>query len=109
MDTEPTWWQKLVKLDPALVRGFIVTLFGLIGAILKVTVLTGTVDTVVTFVLALFGLIAAVFIRPAVTPNAKVIVRDDTPLSDESTIVPGEATAKATDLYAVEQAAKQAG
>jgi hypothetical protein len=106
---EPTWWQKLVKLDPALVRGFIVTLFGLLGAVLKVTVLTGTVDTVVTFILALFGLVAAVFIRPSVTPNAKVIVADDTPLSPEATIVAGEAVAKPTDMHAVEQAAKVSG
>lgn len=105
---EGTWWQKLVKLDPALVRGFIVTLFGLLGAVLKVTVLDGTVDTVVTFVLAVFGLVAAIFIRPSVTPNAKVIVRDDAPLSSVSDIQPGPAVAKPTDAMKIERAAKVA-
>lgn len=107
MPNEPTWWQKLVKLDPALVRGFIVTVFALLATVLNKTIDDSTVQTVISFVVALFGLIAAIFIRPAVTPNAKVIVRDDTPLAETPTIVPGEAVVEAEDIGEVARAARE--
>ena len=90
-DENATWWERLLKLDPALVRGFVVTIIGLVGAVLKVTVLEGPVDSIVTFVLALFGILTAVLIRPAVTPNAKVVVRDETPLDEFPTLQAGSA------------------
>jgi len=108
MENDAPWWQKLVTLDPALVRGLILSIVALFGTVLKVTVLTGTADTIVTFVLSAFALVAAVWIRPSVTPNAKVVVYDDTPLAPVATIKPGEATVKAEDMMKVERAAKEA-
>lgn len=103
---EPTWWEKLLKLDPALVRGFIVTFFGMLALVLGHQYGTEDVETVINFVVGFLGLVAAVVIRPAVTPNAKVIVRDDTPLSAAPTIVAGEATVAPQYDHAVEKAAK---
>lgn len=104
---EPSWLERLVKLDPALVRGIIVSFFGLLALALGQQFGTEQVETVVSFVVGLFALVAAVFIRPAVTPNAKVIVMDDTPLSDKPTIQPGEATVPPQYDHAVEKAAKE--
>jgi hypothetical protein len=97
METEPTWWQRLIKLDPALVRGFIVTIVALGATVLNTTVTDDAVQTVVNFVIGLFALVAAIFIRPAVTPNAKVVTRDDTPLSATPTLVPGPAATALPD------------
>jgi hypothetical protein len=104
-ETEATWWEKLLKLDPALVRGFIVTVVGLIGAVLKVTVLEGTVDDIVTFVLALLGILAGILIRPSVTPNAKVVVRDATPLNEVPTLQAGAAVVAPEDKDTVAELA----
>lgn len=108
MESEAPWWEKLVKLDPALVRAFIVTVFALIAVTFNITVLDGTVENVINFVLALSSIIAAVWIRPAVTPNAKVLAYDDTPLSPQPTIKAGEATVPAETMGAVEKAVKEA-
>lgn len=107
MTDEPTWWEKLLKLDPALVRGAIVSIFALIGTALN-TQLDDTAQLVVSCVLALFALLASILIRPTVTPNAKVIVLDQTPLSEVPTIEAGEATVPAQFMGAVEKAAKEA-
>src|SRR5215203_4491216 len=99
MEQEATWWQRLLKLDPALVRGVVVTMFAIAGTLLKVKVLEGDADLIASGILSLFALLAAVLIRPSVTPNAKVIVRDDTPLSEVPTIEAGEATVPAEYAY----------
>ena len=109
MEQEATWWEKLLKLDPALVRGFIVTVFAIAGTVLKWKVLEGDADLIASGVLSLFALLAAILIRGGVTPNVKVIVRDDTPLNSVPTIEAGEATVPAEYAYEVEQAAKQVG
>ena len=103
---EPTWWQKLITLEPALVRGFVTTLFALLATFLNNAFVTGGAEDVINFVIALFALLSAVLIRGAVTPNAKVIVKDETPLEREPHIAPGEGTVRAQDIYKVEQAAK---
>ena len=105
----PSAFEKLIMMNPTLVRGFIVSAAGFLTAVLKVTVLEGQVDSIATFVLALFAMIAAVWIRPAVTPNAKVIVYDNTPLEANSQILPGEAVAVPTDMNQVEKAARVSG
>lgn len=104
---EPTWWEKLLKLEPSLVTGVIVSILGLIGAVLGVTIAPETVQNIITVVLGISALLAAVLIRGNVTANAKVIVRDDTPLSDVATIMAGPAVAKPEDMYAVEKAARR--
>lgn len=90
-DEETSWIKQLATLDPAVVRGLIVSVFGLIAAVAGVTIADGTVQNVITVVLGLLGILAAVVIRPAVTPNAKVVVKDETPLEPVATIVAGPA------------------
>lgn len=99
---EPSAWQKLVTLEPALVRGLIVSLFAVVASVLNVSFAQGTVENVINLVISLFALLAAVLIRGAVTPNAKVVVRDDTPLQDEATIAAGKATV--SPLYSTQVA-----
>lgn len=97
MNKEPSAWQKLVTLEPALVRGIIVSLFAVLASVLNTTFANGTVENVVNLVISTFALLAAVLIRGAVTPNAKVVVRDDAPLDKDPLIVPGDATV--SNLY----------
>lgn len=102
---EPTWWQKLLKLEPAVIRGFVVSLVAFLAVILGHKFADGDVETIINFVVTLFSLLAALWIRPAVTANNKVIVYDDTPLATVSTIKAGNVVATPTDMHAVEKAA----
>lgn len=106
---EPTWWQKLLKLEPAVIRGFIVSLVAFLAVILGHQFADKDVETIINFVVTLFSLLAALWIRPAVTANPKVIVYDDTPLASVSTIKSGDAVAAPTDMHAVEKAARRSG
>lgn len=107
-EVEATWWQKLLKLEPAVVTGFIVSFFALIGAVLGITFAEETVQNVITVVLGLTALLSTVLLRGKVTANSKVVVRDDTPLSNVSTIRSGPATVTTDDMHDVEAAARMA-
>jgi hypothetical protein len=91
------------------IRGFVVSLAAFLAVILGHKFADGDVETIINFVVTLFSLLAALWIRPAVVPNNKVIVYDDTPLATVSTIKPGDAVAAPTDMHAVEKAAKTSG
>lgn len=107
MTDELPWWQKLLKLEPAMVRAALVALSGILALILGNTVFDETaVNAILEFYTSVSALVAAFFIRPAVTANAKVIVRDDTPLSATPTIVAGEAVTDAATMPAVVEAAQ---
>ena len=55
------------------------------------------------------ALIAAVWIRPSVTPNVKVIAYNDTPLQAQSTILAGEVIVAPEEMHLVEKAARTDG
>jgi hypothetical protein len=84
--------ERLTTLEPAMIRGFIVTVFGLVAAIFGTQIDSQTVDLVITFVLALLGLITALFIRPSVTANKKVLAYIRDPLERPIDIEPGLAS-----------------
>lgn len=92
MDDQPTWWQKLLELDPALVRGFVVTVFALAGTLLGKQFGDDTVQNVIQFVTILSGLLAAVLIKPKVTANAKVLAYLPKPYAEPTVVASGEAT-----------------
>lgn len=97
MVNEATFFTKLFALQPAVVRGFIVTVIGLIAASTGAVIDDKTTTLIITFVMSLLGIGAALFIKPAVTPNAKVVVADDTPLDTVSTLKSGPAVSNASD------------
>lgn len=109
MDTDASWWERLLTLNPTLVRGAVVSGVALVGTVLNKQFVDGTAETVISAFLGLSALLAAVLIKPKVTPNVKVLVRDDTPLDAQPTIVAGEATVPAQFAHEVEVAAKTAG
>lgn len=102
---DPSAWQKLITLEPALLRGLIVSAFAVVASVLNTAFAQGTIENFVNLVISTFALLAAVLIRNSVTPNAKVVVRDDTPLQDEATIVAGEATVSPAYSMRVAEAA----
>lgn len=91
-DDNGTWWQRLLKLDPAIFRGILVAVAALLLQVVGHTVVDDSViDAIIDIFTGVSAIVAAVTIRPAVTPNAKVVVRDDTPLARVSTLQPGPA------------------
>lgn len=92
MEQEVPWWQKVLKLEPALIRGVLVALAALLLQIFGKTIIeAGMVDAVIDFFTSISALVAALMIRAGVTPNAKVLLRDDTPLATVTTLASGEA------------------
>lgn len=108
MPETPTLWEKLFKLSPAVVRSFILTLVGLAASVGVVAIDDKQTSLIVNFVLAFFALGAGLVIKPAVTPNAKVVIRDETPLASVSTLVPGDAVPAAASNAEILDAAKVA-
>lgn len=90
MNENKNWFQKLLALDPLVVRGFITTLVGLVGAF-GITVTEGTSQAIIGFTLALLGLLTAIWGRPAVTPNAKVLAFQPRPIDAPQIVEAGEA------------------
>lgn len=89
---QPAWYQRFLKLEPAVLRGFLVALSAVLALVLGKTVFDQTaIDTILELYSSVSALVAAFLIRPAVTANAKVVVYDDTPLETTPTLVPGEA------------------
>lgn len=105
---EPTWWQKLLQLEPAMVTGLIVSIFGLIGAVLGITIAPEVVQNVVTVILGISALLATVLLRGKVTANAKVVVYDDTPLAPVATLKAGEAVVTESNDELIAVAARRA-
>lgn len=91
MTENPSWLERIAALDPAIVRGVIVTVVGIIVAVTGKVIDNSTVELISTCVLAILGLLAAILIRPAVTPNAKVLAFKPDPVDAPLVIQPGEA------------------
>jgi len=92
---DSVWW-KLVNLDPALLRGLItagvmfLASFGLILA-------PGVPDAAVGFISVIFLMAQALWIRPSVTPNAKVAVSVPDPVNAPHVVEAGEAKTTASN------------
>jgi len=85
------WFDRFIHLDPLLLRGLLVAVAMLLAQVLGVTVIENAmIDAIINLFTAVSALVLAVWARPSVTPNAKVIVFKPNP--EESTVLPGEAT-----------------
>jgi hypothetical protein len=95
MEPQDTFWWRLVHLDPAVYRGLVVAVVGLL-ATLGVAVTPGLPDSLVIVIIMSMAVIQGLWTRSGVTPNAKVVSYLPDPFKP-SAISPGDATTTASD------------
>jgi hypothetical protein len=95
------WW-RLVHLNPVILRGAIVSIFSILAT-------TGLIvgdkkeEAIVTGIFSFVALVQAVWTKPSVTPNQKVIAYKPDPVDEPTKVVAGPAIS--TDAIAVTNAA----
>lgn len=92
----PSWAWKLAHLNPTLFKGFVMAGIALLGT-LGIAVADVKVNAVVGFVTAALLLIQAVWTKPSVTANAKVLALVPDPVDRPAVVVAGEAVTPASD------------
>lgn len=97
------FWYRLVHLDPALFRGLVVAVVALLASI-GILVSPDLADSLVGAVVALSAIVQALWTKPAVTPNDKVVVYVPDPVSQPGQVAPGNAVTSATNSEIVEAA-----
>lgn len=102
--TSPGWLTRVAKLDPALLRGAVVSVLALVTAVVGNEVVTNEqVESGLDLVVALSAIVAAFLIKPAVTPNAKVIVFKPEPFEEPSEFESGPAVLDLRDEAAEQE------
>lgn len=94
---------RLIHLDPALFRGLILAVVGLLGS-LGIIITPGLPDELLGVLVSMLALIQAVWTRQAVTPNVKVAVMVPDPISNPNTVAPGQAITGAPSAEVVHAA-----
>lgn len=102
--SKPNWLERFAALDPVMLRGVVVTVFALLGAV-GISVSDGLVAAVLAFVVALGALVTALVSRPAVTPNEKVLVYKPDPFDAPGTVAAGHAVVAQDRAQAVAELA----
>lgn len=87
------WIERISSLQPAVVRGVIVSTVTLL-AIVGVVVSPQLPDALIGFIGSVSALAAAVWIKPSVTPNVKVLAYVPDP-EEPRVVAAGEATTTA--------------
>lgn len=100
-DQADFWW-RLVNLDPAIWRGAVMSVIGLIAAF-GLIVNDQTQGAILTTIASILALVQALWTRKAVTPNVKVVVYKPDPIKAPDLVVPGAAIS--SDVIAVANAA----
>jgi hypothetical protein len=106
MPENPGFLWKLVHLNPALYRGFVVAIVLVLGSF-GLVVTDNQSTAIVGFVSAAAALIQAFWIRGSVTANQKVVVLKPDPVDQPNVVAPGPAVS--TDAVAVLNAAGMNG
>jgi hypothetical protein len=101
-DKTSVWW-RVVHLEPALLRGAVVAVVALLGA-LGILVSPQLPDVLIGAWAALAAVLQAVWTRPAVTANARVVVWAPDPFESPQTVVAGEATTTASSTVIIDAA-----
>lgn len=83
------WW-RLANLNPAVLRGLIVSVIAVLAAY-GIKVSPDASDSLILLVLALGPVVQALWTRGAVTPNAKVAVSVPDPVGAPNEVEAGEA------------------
>jgi hypothetical protein len=102
MDRTGVWW-RIVHLEPALWRGVVMAVVALLAAS-GIVVSPAIPDTTVLLLVAVVAIVQAVWTRPAVVPNAKVVVLAPDPIADPATVQPGEAVTRASNADVLDAA-----
>lgn len=105
MQESPNFWQRLAALDPAILRATIVGVIGIVTAIIGHSIDNSTVDLITNLILGVLAIVAGLVIRPAVTPNAKVLAFKPNPIDAPNRIKSGEAVATPEQINDVVEAA----
>jgi hypothetical protein len=100
---DSVWW-RLVNLEPAVLRGLITGLVGLLGA-LGILLSPDLPDTILGVWVPLAAIIQALATRPAVTANARVVVEVPDPVGQPGRVVAGEAVTTASTQQILRAAA----
>lgn len=95
MNRDTIWW-RLVHLEPAVWRGAVVAVVALLGA-LGIIVAPGIPDALIAAWVALAAVVQALWTRPAVTANARVVVEAPDPVDRPGRVLAGEAVTGASD------------
>lgn len=87
----PNAWQRILVLNPALVRGLLVSLAAILATVLGHTVISDDLITaIIDGFVAVSALVGAVWTRGAVTPNDKVVAYKPDPLGAPHNVVVNE-------------------
>lgn len=94
MDRTTLWW-RLVHLEPAMLRGVVVAVVAMLGAV-GILVAPALPDALLAAWGAVAAVVQALWTRPAVTANARVVVEAPDPVESPRVVVAGEATTQAS-------------
>lgn len=94
----PSFWWKLVNLDPALVRGAVMS-FGALAAAVGFMISDQKLGTFLGFLFSLMLIGQALWTKSAVIPKAKVVVYKPDPVNRPLELEPGPAVS--TDIVQV--------
>lgn len=102
MDRNTVWW-RILHLEPAMWRGVVVAVLALLASF-GVYVAPGLSDNLVLLIVAVATIAQAIWTRPAVTANAKVVVWAPEPVTQPAHVQPGEAVTQASDRKIIDAA-----
>lgn len=97
------FWYRLVHLDPALFRGLVMAVVALLASV-GIAVTPALPDALIAVVAIVFAIVQALWTKPAVTPNEKVVVYVPDPVKKPDELAPGEATVLASDREIIKAA-----
>lgn len=102
MDRNTVWW-RILHLEPAMWRGVVVAVLALLASF-GVYVRPELPDALVLAIVAVSALLQAVWTKPAVTANARVVVWAPDPVGQPTNVQPGEAVTHASDRKIIDAA-----
>lgn len=103
MPENDSFWWRITHLEPAIFKGLILSLVGILTAF-GVHVSDAIPDSLIGFIVVALAFAQAMWTRKSVTPNAKVVSYVD----NHGNLTPGEATTLAGDA-AILSAARTGG
>src|SRR3954466_2227888 len=102
MDPQDSFWWRLTHLEPAVYKGLVTAIVGLLVT-LGVVISPNVPDQLITVIVAAMAVVQALWTRGSVTPNAKVVVALSNAFEPHR-VVAGEATTTASDSAILEAA-----
>ena len=98
-----TFSWRLIHLDPAVFRGAVVAVVALLGAV-GIRLSPAVPDALIAVWVPLAAMVQAVWTRPAVTANARVVVLAPDPVGNPRVVAAGEAVTLASNVAIIDAA-----